>query len=143
MQISTAFPSEFLRAADLQGRQVRAVIDHVELREVGNDGEHKPVLFFTGKDKGLVLNKTNATTIGDAYGDDTDDWTGQPVVLFEAMVSYQGKTVKATRVRVPTPAELKVVAKNAATIAQGQKAPAPAPAVTEDPAAGMDDDVPF
>lgn len=141
MQISTAFPSEFLRAADLQGRQVRATIDRVEIREVGSDGDHKPVLFFSGKDKGLVLNKTNATAIGDAYGDDTDDWTGQPLVLFDAMVSYQGKNVKAIRVRVPTPAELKTAAKNAAVM---KPAPAPAPAAeAENPGAGMDDDIPF
>lgn len=140
MQISTAFPSEFLRAADLQGRQVRAIIDRVEIREVGTDGEHKPVLFFQGKDKGVVLNKTNAMAVGDAYGDDTDDWAGQPVVLFEAMVSFQGKTVKAIRMRVPTPAERKVVAKNATVMAPQ---PAPHPVADENPGAGMDDDIPF
>lgn len=134
MQISTAFPSEFLRAADLQGKQVRATIDRVELREVGNDGEHKPVLYFVGKDKGVVLNKTNATTIGDAYGDDTDDWSGQPIVLFEAMVAFQGKTVKAIRMRVPKPSELKAAAK---------AAPKPPLAESEDPAVDMDDEVPF
>ena len=105
MQISAAFPSEFLRAVDLQGRQVRAVIDRVDLREVGNDGEHKPVVFFRGKDKGVVLNKTNATTIANAYGDDTDEWSGQEVVLFEAAVAFQCKTVQAIRIRVPTPKE--------------------------------------
>jgi hypothetical protein len=138
MQISTAFPSEFLRAADLQGRQVRVIIDHVELREVGTDGEHKPVLFFQGKEKGVVLNKTNATVLGDSYGDDTDDWVGQPVVLFEAMVGFQGKNVRAVRMRVPTAAERKLVAKTAPVV----QAAAPAPA-SENPAADMDDEVPF
>jgi arabinogalactan endo-1,4-beta-galactosidase len=138
MQISTAFPSEYLRAADLQGKQVRVVIDRVELREVGNDGEHKPVLFFKDKDKGVVLNKTNATVIADAYGDDTDDWGGQDVVLFSAIVSFQGKNVNAIRLRVPTPKERAAVAKPAKRAAAAQVAPA-----DENPAAGMNDEVPF
>jgi hypothetical protein len=99
MRISGAFPSEFLKAADLQGRQVTVTMERVELREVGGDA--KPVLFFAGKEKGLVLNKTNSNTISDAYGDETDSWRGQPVALFEAMVDYQGRTVAAIRVRIP------------------------------------------
>lgn len=131
MQISGAFPSEYLRAADLQGKQVRVVIDNVELREVGGDGEHKPVLFFQGRDKGVVLNKTNATVLAEAYGDDTDDWTGETVVLFEALVSFQGKNVKAIRMRVPTPAERKKSA------ARGK------PTESENPAPDVDDEIPF
>lgn len=135
MLISEACPSEFLKAADLRGKQVRAVIDRVELREVGDD--HKPVLFFAGKDKGVVLNKTNANNIGLAYGDDTGAWSGQPVILYEAIVDFQGRSVKAIRIRVPSAKERVVVA----------RPPRPAaPAAThesESPADGMDDEIPF
>lgn len=99
MKISSAFPSEFLKAADLQGRQVAVVIDHVEMREVG-DGE-KPVVFFQGKEKGVVLNKTNANTIAMIYGDDTDAWTGGEIVLFSARVEFQGKSMDGIRCRIP------------------------------------------
>ena len=99
MKISNAFPSEYLRASDLNGKSVRVVMERIEMREVG-DG-HKPVLFFQGKDKGMVCNKTNANNIAAAYGDDTDDWAGQSIEIFEAMVDFQGKTVPAIRVRVP------------------------------------------
>ena len=99
MRISAAFPSDYLKAADLQGRSVRVVMDRVEMKDIG--GDHKPILFFQGKDKGMVLNKTNANNISVAYGDDTDDWTGKEIVLFEAMVDFQGKTVPAIRVRLP------------------------------------------
>ena len=58
MDINAAFPGEFLKAADLQGRQAAVVIDRVEMQKVGDD--HKPVAYFQGKDRGLVLNKTNA-----------------------------------------------------------------------------------
>lgn len=99
MRISSAFPSDYLKAADLQGRQVSVKIDRVEIKEIG--GEPKPILFFVGKDKGMVLNKTNAGNIAQAYGDDTDDWQDADIILFEAMVDFQGKTVPAIRIRVP------------------------------------------
>ncbi len=100
MRISNAFPSEYLKAADLDGRSVKVLMDRVEMRDIG--GDHKPILFFQGKDKGMVLNKTNANNIALAYGDDTDEWAGKEIVLFEAMVDFQGKTVPAIRVRAPT-----------------------------------------
>jgi arabinogalactan endo-1,4-beta-galactosidase len=98
MRISTAFPSKFLKAADLQGRQVKAVMSHVETETIGDD--NRPVLYFQNKEKGLVLNKTNANSISAIYGDDTDDWRGGEIVLVEAMVDFQGKTMAAIRCRV-------------------------------------------
>ena len=99
MRISAAFPSNYIKAADLQGRNVKVKIDRIEMEEVG--GEPKPILYFLDKDKGMVLNKTNASNIAAAFGDDTDEWQGAEVILFEAMVDFQGKTVAAIRVRVP------------------------------------------
>jgi hypothetical protein len=98
MRISAAFPSTYLKAADLQGRTVPVAIDRVELEEIG--GEHKPILYFQGKEKGLVLNKTNANNIAAVYGDDTDDWIGGGIQLFPTMVDFQGRSVEAIRVRV-------------------------------------------
>lgn len=101
MLISQAFPSEFLKAADLQDRTVTVVMDHVELKDVG-DGT-KPVLYFQGKDKGLCLNKTNSNNIALVYGDDTDDWAGKELMLYPTMVDFQGRSVPAIRVKVPPP----------------------------------------
>ena len=79
------------------GRPVTVTISHVEMSDIG--GEHKPILYFQGKEKGVVLNKTNAGSIVNLFGDDTEAWEGQPIILFEAMVSFQGQTVPAIRVR--------------------------------------------
>lgn len=100
MRISTAFPSEYLRAADLQGRECLVVIERLEMRDLGDDS--KPVLFFKGKTRGLALNKTNSATIADVLGDETDSWIGEPIIIFPTKVDYQGKRVDAIRVRVPT-----------------------------------------
>lgn len=126
MRISNAFPSEYLKAADLDGRSVKVVMSHVEMKDIG--GDHKPILFFQGKDKGMVLNKTNANNISSAYGDDTDEWAGKEIVLFEAMVDFQGKTVPAIRVRMPQPKDR-----------QGSAPVAPKASAT----GTMNDDIPF
>ena len=103
MDINAAFPGEFLKAADLQGRQAAVVIDRVEMQKVGDD--HKPVAYFQGKDRGLVLNKTNANIIADMYGSETNQWVGQRIVLYSARVEYQGKLVDAIRVQHPSAAQ--------------------------------------
>jgi hypothetical protein len=100
MKISEEFPSKYLKAADLQGREVKVVMQNVEKEKLGDDT--KLVLYFKGKDKGVVLNKTNSSTISDAYGDDTEDWFDQPLILFSVMVDFQGKVGPAIRCRVPT-----------------------------------------
>lgn len=58
MRISSAFPSKYIKSTDLQGKQVKAVMSHVETESIGDDD--RPVLYFQNKEKGLVLNKTNA-----------------------------------------------------------------------------------
>lgn len=120
MRISSAFPSNYLKAADLQGKSVKVSIDRVELEDIG--GDYKPVLYFTGKDKGMVLNKTNSNNIATAYGDETDAWSGKEIVLFEAMVDFQGRTVPAIRVKLPS----------------GKAAPK-----QPEPEIDMDDEIPF
>jgi hypothetical protein len=102
MRISEAFPSKYLRAADLMGRPVTAVMERMTIEEVGDDT--KPIVYFVGKTKGLALNKTNATKIALAYGDDTDDWMGRDLILYPTEVDFQGRQVEAIRVKVPTQA---------------------------------------
>jgi hypothetical protein len=99
MRVSDAFPSNYLKATDLQGRAVTVKIDRTEMEKIGDD--RKLILYFIGKDKGMVLNKTNANNIAYIYGDDTDMWHGNEITLFEAMVDFQGKTVPAIRIRAP------------------------------------------
>lgn len=97
MKMSQAFPSNFLKAADLNGKAVRVVIESVTVEKIGDD--QKPVLHFAGKDRGLVLNKTNANRIIEAVGsDETDDWEGWSITLYPCKVDYQGKRVDAIRV---------------------------------------------
>jgi hypothetical protein len=99
MNIEEAFPSKYLKAADLKGSRTTVKMDRVESDTVGDD--NKVILYFQGKEKGLVLNVTNKNMIVDTYGPETEDWIGQPIILYEAMVQYQSKMVPAIRVMAP------------------------------------------
>ena len=99
MKISGAFPSKYLKSTDLQGKQVKVVMSHVAMETIGDD--ERPVLYFQGKDKGFILNKTNGNAIAYVFGDDTENWRGSEIVLFETTVDFQGKTMAAIRCRVP------------------------------------------
>jgi hypothetical protein len=100
MNIGTAFPSQYLKAADLQGREPAVTIERLEFEPVGQDKEIKPVLYFAGKEKGMVLNKTNAETIKTLTGsEETDDWGGFAIRLYSAKVQFQGKTVDSIRIK--------------------------------------------
>jgi hypothetical protein len=146
--INDAFPSNYLKASDLQGRQPVVTIDRVEFEPVGRTREMKPILYFAGKDKGVVLNKTNANKIASLTGSTlTEDWTGMRVTLFATHVEFQGETVEAIRIKAapqgngarPQAAAVRPVARPA----PGRE---PAPAVNEDfgPVENItDDEIPF
>ena len=97
----TAFGS-FLKTEDLQGRQVQAVIESVELEEIKGDHgmERKLVAHFAGKEKGLILNLTNCELIEQIAGtDDVEKWSGTRVVLYPTTTKFGGKTVPCLRIK--------------------------------------------
>jgi len=52
------------------------------------------------------LNKTNATTIGDMYGGDVDQWPGKQITLYRGDTLYMGQPKKCVRVRPGQPVAL-------------------------------------
>ena len=100
MKIGSAFPGQYIKAADLQGKRVQVVIDRVDMEDIG--GETKAVLHFQGKERGLVLNKTNANAVWGITGtDETDDWGGTAITLYPSKTDFQGKRVDCIRIDPP------------------------------------------
>jgi hypothetical protein len=96
------YPSEYLNAADLLGKDVVVTIKSVSIEEVpGVDGQKKPkpVVTFEGKHKRLPLPITCAKRIAQQLGNDTDDWAGKKVTLFPTTCQAFGATVECVRVR--------------------------------------------
>ncbi len=129
VKISEAFPSPYLKCADLGGKPWDMKIRTVSEEDLGqgHDKETKPVVYFENAKKGLVLNKTNATTIAKAYGNDCGGWTGQDVQVFPTTTEFKGETVDAIRVRVvqqaqpdEQPAEQPEAKPDAAPMADGE-----------------------
>ena len=102
MNIETAFPSKYASAADLGESQPVVTIERVAMEPVGNSREMKPVIYFVGKQKGMVLNRTNSKRISEMVGSgNTDHWPGVKLQLFATTVEFQGKPVQAIRIKVP------------------------------------------
>lgn len=101
MNINSAFPSNYLKASDIPaGRQIAVTIDSVVIEKVGSD--ERPVAYFLGSEKGLILNKTNSKVIVEiAKTDETDNWGGVRISLYSAKVDFKGSLVDAIRVGAP------------------------------------------
>lgn len=137
--IQDAFPSNYLKASDLKGTQPVVTIDRIEFEPVGRTKEMKPVLYLVGKEKGIVLNKTNANNISGLAGtSETDEWSGVRIRLYATHVEFQGESVEAIRIKAAPP--------QAASRQPARQAAAPPPSAPE-PGDGApdltDDDIPF
>lgn len=106
MKLSELHPSRYLAADDLDG-DTPAVISRIvfeSMKKKDGKEEEKPVIFFKGVQKGMVLNKTNATRIGQMHGDETDQWIGKKITLTVESVDAFGETKWAIRVKATPPA---------------------------------------
>lgn len=113
MKLNEAFPSNFLKADDLAGKNATVEIAEVTFEEIGQgrDRESKIIVAFKGKEKKLICNKTNANTIAKLVGsDDTDDWPGHKIILTSREVDYQGTPMLAIRVSLNKPASAQAAA---------------------------------
>lgn len=97
--INDFYPSNYLRAADLRGKEVDVTIDRVTAEEFEDEGQKrkKPVVHFRNNGiKPLVTNKTNALLLATACGsEDCDTWSGKQVRLYAELVSFKGKVSEA------------------------------------------------
>jgi len=101
-KVSEEYGGSFLKAADLQGKTVPCQIASVAKEEF-QSGDLKWVIKFHGKDKRLVLNKTNAEIIAQAHGDDMDLWPGKTVKLYPTKTNMQGSMVDCIRIKDEAP----------------------------------------
>lgn len=85
MDVDLMFPSRFIKAADLQGKDATKTIRKVTLEELEREDktkETKGIIEFADAKKRLVLNKTNALSIKAMFGRETDNWIGKRITMF-------------------------------------------------------------
>jgi len=96
------YPTEYLGAHDLPKQGVVVTIKSLEkekLRSVDGTEETKNVMKFESAKKRFVLCKTNATTIAEKYGADTDGWIGKPILLYPTTCISFGERVECVRIK--------------------------------------------
>ena len=100
MSVQELYPSSSnnLKAADLKGHAVKVVIEGSEVTKFDNG--NKLVLKFQGKEKGLVLNKTNAMILSSHFGDNEQAWNGKEIIVYPDKTTFGGDIVDCLRVRV-------------------------------------------
>ena len=105
------YPSKYLHAADLEGRDCTVTIKRVEkgaeLIMQGGKKDTKPVLHLQETPKQVVLAKTNKRRIVDMYGVKCADWIGQRITLYPSAGPSTEDVLKAgqrgIRVRTTKP----------------------------------------
>jgi hypothetical protein len=102
MEISSVFDSgETIKGDDLQGREFTLAIESVKVKKFDDDSR-KLLITFQNAKKALVCNKTNAESIADMYGTNTEDWIGREIVLyFDRSVMFAGKRTGGIRIKPP------------------------------------------
>jgi hypothetical protein len=107
MKRSDAFPSRYLSKDDVKRAvdPIRATIKDVLIETLGqgSDAEDKPVLHFRGSNlKPMVLNAGNWGIVEEAYGEDTETWTGKPVdIYYNPDVMFGKERTGGIRLRIP------------------------------------------
>lgn len=105
--IDLAYPTKYVKAADLRGKDVTVRIVCLEsdvLIMQGGKKERKNVLTMASREgkqlgKQLVLNKTNARLIAGQHGTLIEGWEGKEITLYPTTTKCGRETVECIRVR--------------------------------------------
>ena len=142
--INQLFPSKYLKAEDVKAG-VTVTIAGMKMEKVAEGEADKPIIYFHGAQKGLVLNKTNAQMIAHITGSfDTDEWANKMIYLHSEPVSFQGRIVDSIRVgKSQDPVKVPPGPQPMAPQSDSWAAENAAQAVQFENTAPFDDEVPF
>ena len=98
MNIHDLFPTKWLTPADLKGRSVVVVIDHVSVQDVYNPRTRqlnkKLAVSFRGAKKQMLLNKTQAFAMAAVCQSlNVEEWEGHRVQLNVGVAPNKAETI--------------------------------------------------
>lgn len=106
-KIGEMIESKYLKQSDVDGEMAVTVkgVKKVNVARDDEDPEYRWTVLFTEFPKPMVLNVTNLKRLAKALGDDTDEWTGNQVLLYvDPDIEFGGNVVGGLRIkRLPTP----------------------------------------
>lgn len=141
--VSDFFGGQSLKAEDLpHNTSVPVVIESVTPREF--DDGRKLEIAFRGKQKVLVCNRTNASSIWRVTGEqDYERWPGKTVYLVRTTTDFQGRRVECIRIDENPPARPASQMPSAPAAESAPQHDAYAAPATVGPGAPPADDIPF
>jgi hypothetical protein len=93
------YGSRFLSASDVKA-PVNATIERIDFEQFTRPGEPtrtKAVVYFKGGKKGMVINKTNANTLAEAFGKKFAGWVEKRVTVKAEPTTFAGKLTRGLR----------------------------------------------
>ena len=104
MNWENMFPGKYIRSTEFNGKDVTLTITAVVLEDLPDDkggNKKRGIVSFKETPKALVINRTNATSIKNMFGPETDKWAGRRITLFAAPFTdpFTGELGTAVRVR--------------------------------------------
>jgi hypothetical protein len=99
MKVSEEF-NKYYRASDITA-PITKTISGVSVELLGEERERNLVVRFSEPGPALVAKPARRGQLVDLFGDDTDAWIGQKVVLYTAMVSFGRERVQSIQVGAP------------------------------------------
>ena len=94
-------PSTYLKKEDVPN-PMNVQIAGIKRETVGQgaDQEQKPIIYFHGMEKGMVLNNINSQILVMIFGDNIEAMAGKTIQLYvDPTVSFGGKMVGGLRLR--------------------------------------------
>ena len=107
-KFSKAYPSPYLREADLEGKNATLTIKSWryidENKDKGTDGRPMKgtVIAFEGTPKEFVANVGNYKAISRMHGPDCDDWIGKQITLTPETTNLKGVQTPCLRIKQET-----------------------------------------
>jgi hypothetical protein len=102
------YDKDYIGHWDLEGKPVTVTIREVKAGDLTQQGGRKskrPLVFFEGAEKALVLNKTNGKIIAGLYGTKTEGWVGKKITMYPTITNFGSETVECIRVKPEVPGE--------------------------------------
>lgn len=108
VDVRSMYDSEYVAAWDLQGKDQVVTIAKVIPGELSKAGTSKKdraaIVFFEGRAKGMVVNKTNRKLIAGIVGSyKAKAWVGATIAIYPTTCSFGPNTVDCIRVRPTAP----------------------------------------
>jgi hypothetical protein len=109
--VKNEFPSRFLKGEEITGKEVPVTIREVRRENVFSPQKNKKeavlVVYFQGKEKGVILKKQRALDLKTLSGsDDTDGWIGQTFRMFTEKKKTGEGVVDVIRFKDASPDDL-------------------------------------